>query len=51
MEIIYVNENMYAFQIINGTVFLVTICILVKLYFSLKDYNYKWRNNQHEMLF
>ena len=36
---LHINQNIYAFQIINGVASLLSICILIKLYYSLKDYN------------
>ena len=47
---LHINQNIYSFQILNGTVALVAICILIKLYYSLKDYNSKWRNTHYKIL-
>ena len=47
---LHINQNIYSLQILNGTVALFGIYILIKLYYSLKDYNSKWRNIQYKML-
>ena len=46
---LHINQNIYPLQILNGTVSLLTICILIKLYYSLKDYNSRWRSIQYEI--
>ena len=46
---LHINQNIYFFQILNGTVSLLSICVLIKLYYSLKDYNSRWRNIQYEI--
>ena len=48
--ILSLNQNSYAFQIIKGIVLLLSVCILSKLYYSLKDYNSRWRNIQYDFL-
>ena len=48
--LLHINQNIYPLQILNGTVALLAICIMIKLYYNLKDYNSKWRNIQYEML-
>ena len=48
--LLHINQNIYSLQILNGTVALLAIYILIKLYYSLKDYNSRWRNIHYEML-
>lgn len=48
--LLHINQNIYSLQILNGTVTLLAIYILIKLYYSLKDYNSRWRNIHYEML-
>ena len=47
--LLHINQNIYLFQIINGTMALLGICVLIKLYINLKDYNSRWRNIQFEL--
>ena len=42
--LLHINQNIYPLQILNGIGSLLGICILIKLYYSLKDYNSRWRN-------
>ena len=48
--LLYINQNIYSLQILNGTVSLLSIYILIKLYYSLKDYNSRWRNIPDKIL-
>ena len=48
--LLHINQNIYSLQILNGAISLLSICILIKLYYSLKDYNSRWRNIQDEIL-
>ena len=47
--LLHINQNIYSLQILNGTVSLLSIYILIKLYYSLKDYNSRWRNIPYEI--
>ena len=47
---LHINQHNYPLLILNGIVSLIAICIMIKLYYSLKYYNYRMRNIQYEML-
>ena len=47
--LLHINQNIYSLQILNGTVSLLSIYILIKLYYSLKDYNSRCRNIPYEI--
>ena len=46
---LHINQNVYPLLILNGIVSLIAICIMIKLYYSLKDYNSRWRNIKYEI--
>lgn len=46
---LHINQNMYPLLILNGIASLIAMCIMIKLYYSLKDYNSRWRNINHEI--
>ena len=47
--LLHINQNIFSLQILNGTMSLLSICILIKLYYSLKEYNSRCRNIQYEI--
>ena len=46
---LHINQNIYPLLILNGIASLIAMCIMIKLYYSLKDYNSRWRNINHEI--
>ncbi len=46
---LHINQNAYPLLILNGIASLIAMCIMIKLYYSLKDYNSRWRNINHEI--
>ena len=46
---LHINQNIYPLLILNGIVSLIAMCIMIKLYYSLKDYNSRRRNINHEI--